>query len=140
MSYNITITDVTNEIVVSEETNEIVVSPTETQLILSTDSITVPGETGPEGPQGDTGLTGPEGPPGTGDGLPGGTAGQVLKKIDNTDYNTVWASDVGSVVYTQDSQPASAVEGDRWFNTLTGQLTTYASGAWQSNVLDGQNF
>lgn len=74
------------------------------------------GETGPQGPKGDTGDTGPIGPAGpqgaTGDtgpvgpqgeigpqgevgpqgpGLPpGGTAGQVVAKIDSTDYNTQW--------------------------------------------------
>ena len=40
------------------------------------------------GPTGDTGATGA-----TGEGVPaGGTTGQVLEKIDGTDYNTQWAT------------------------------------------------
>ncbi|HEY9003339.1 MAG TPA: hypothetical protein VIM89_18430 [Mucilaginibacter sp.] len=47
------------------------------------------GPTGPQGIKGDTGDTGPAGPAGTG--VPtGGTAGQVLAKIDGTDYNDHW--------------------------------------------------
>jgi hypothetical protein len=46
------------------------------------------GATGPAGPQGATGATGPAGP-----GVPtGGTAGQVLSKIDATNYNTQWTT------------------------------------------------
>jgi hypothetical protein len=65
------------------------------------------GATGPQGPQGiqgDTGLTGPQGPQGiqgltgatgatgaTGPGVAaGGTAGQILAKVDGVDYNTTW--------------------------------------------------
>jgi len=45
------------------------------------------GPTGPEGPTGPTGATGPTGP-----GVAaGGTEGQVLLKVDGTDYNTTWA-------------------------------------------------
>lgn len=55
------------------------------------------GETGPQGTQGPIGETGPKGDPGAtgpaGPGVPaGGTAGQVLTKIDGTDYNTEWKS------------------------------------------------
>ncbi len=76
------------------------------------------GATGPEGPQGPTGptgatgaagATGPQGPAGNdgadgadgvnganGQGVPvGGTAGQVLEKIDGTDYNTQWTTPSG---------------------------------------------
>lgn len=62
------------------------------------------GATGPQGPQGiqgiqgETGLTGPMGPAGAdgvdgvdGVGVPiGGTAGQILSKVDATNYNTAW--------------------------------------------------
>lgn len=56
------------------------------------------GEVGPAGPQGDAGpagadgATGPAGADGApGPGVPiGGTAGQVLAKIDATDFNTTW--------------------------------------------------
>jgi hypothetical protein len=62
------------------------------------------GATGPQGPTGLTGATGPEGPQGiqgiqgiqgetgaTGPGVAsGGTSGQILSKIDGTNYNTQW--------------------------------------------------
>ena len=64
------------------------------------------GATGPQGlqgatgPQGPIGLTGPQGPAGTpganGQGVPtGGTTGQVLAKVDGTDYNTQWVTPSG---------------------------------------------
>ena len=54
------------------------------------------GPAGATGPQGDTGPTGPQGA--AGPGVPvGGTIGQVLKKVDGTDYNTHWADEVGGV-------------------------------------------
>lgn len=49
------------------------------------------GATGPAGPTGATGTTGATGA--TGAGVPtGGTAGQVLSKIDGTDFNTQWVA------------------------------------------------
>lgn len=62
---------------------------------------TVPGPQGPQGiqgPQGDPGadstVPGPPGADGAdGQGVPvGGTAGQVLAKIDGTNYNTEWVN------------------------------------------------
>ena len=52
---------------------------------------------GTQGPQGPTGPQGPQGPAGNdGVGVPaGGTTGQVLEKIDGTDYNTQWATPSG---------------------------------------------
>jgi len=61
------------------------------------------GATGPTGPAGATGATGPQGNPGAtgatgptgpaGPGVPsGGTANQVLSKIDGTNYNTQWTT------------------------------------------------
>jgi hypothetical protein len=55
------------------------------------------GATGPQGPQGIQGDVGPVGPTGAtgpaGPGVPvGGTAGQILTKVDNTDYNTTWGA------------------------------------------------
>lgn len=73
-----------------------------------------------------------------------GTTGQVLKKIDGTDYNVEWAEDIdtdtGSITYSQATQPGSTVEGDMWFKTITGQLLTYSEGSWKSMTLDGENF
>lgn len=49
------------------------------------------GETGPTGATGATGATGPQGDPGPG--VPsGGSAGQVVSKVDGTDYNTTWVT------------------------------------------------
>lgn len=55
----------------------------------------IQGETGPQGPQGDQGIQGIQGIQGetgaTGPGVAaGGTAGQILSKVDGTDYNTTW--------------------------------------------------
>ena len=55
------------------------------------------GEQGPQGIQGPIGETGPKGDQGpAGPGVPtGGTAGQVLTKVDGTDYNTEWKDPTG---------------------------------------------
>jgi hypothetical protein len=54
----------------------------------------IQGPQGPQGIKGDTGTAGTNGTNGTnGVGVPvGGTAGQVLSKIDGTDYNTQWTT------------------------------------------------
>lgn len=51
---------------------------------------------GPTGPTGATGAIGPTGPTGpAGPGVPaGGTANQILVKVNSTDYNTQWTSTV----------------------------------------------
>ena len=59
-----------------------------------------PGEPGAPGVQGERGPKGDPGEPGTkgdpGPGVPaGGTAGQVLTKVDGTDYNTEWKDPTG---------------------------------------------
>lgn len=55
------------------------------------------GPTGPAGSAGADGSTGPTGPAGSaGQGVPvGGTAGQILAKVDGTDYNTEWITNTG---------------------------------------------
>lgn len=53
-----------------------------------------PGEKGDTGPQGPAGHDGAQGPAGPGVAA-GGTAGQVLTKVDGTDYNTQWADPPG---------------------------------------------
>ena len=93
------------------------------------------GATGPQGPQGDPGATGSQGPQGnpgptgstgpTGPGVAaGGTTGQVLTKIDATDYNTNWQTPAtggggsGDVV-----GPASSVDNVvPRFDLTTGKL------------------
>ncbi|MEM8596672.1 MAG: hypothetical protein AAGF76_09420 [Pseudomonadota bacterium] len=83
------------------------------------------GPAGPAGPAGPTGATGPEGPQGiqgpagsagaagsvgpAGPGVPtGGVAGQVLSKIDGTEYNTQWVDQSGGGVDTAAVQAIAA--------------------------------
>jgi len=63
----------------------------------------IKGPRGADGPQGPAGATGQQGPAGS-DGAPGpdgvgvpagGSTGQVLSKIDATDYNTAWVNQPG---------------------------------------------
>lgn len=66
------------------------------------------GATGATGSTGATGATGPQGDPG--EGVPaGGTTGQILSKVDNTDYNTQWipAPSGGSLVWASASFDAA---------------------------------
>lgn len=89
------------------------------------------GDTGPigaTGPQGDTGATGPAGADGApGIGIPtGGTAGQVLTKIDGTNYNAEWTTPVmsvngqtGAITLDADDVGALPLAGGE----LTGPLT-----------------
>lgn len=95
------------------------------------------GDTGPAGADGADGATGPAGP-----GVAaGGTAGQILSKVDGTDYNTQWidppsggAPDsllrVNKIVFETDfveSNPLAASSGT--FNPSTmGPFQTYTSG------------
>lgn len=61
----------------------------------------VKGETGAQGPAGANGVDGIDGVDGVdGVGVPnGGTTGQILAKIDNTDYNTQWVNPPSSAVW-----------------------------------------
>ena len=57
-------------------------------LYAKTSGSSTPGPAGPIGPQGLQGVQGP-----AGQGVPtGGTANQVLAKVDGTDYNTAWVT------------------------------------------------
>lgn len=99
------------------------------------------GPEGPQGPQGIQGIPGPEGPQGPpGEGVPaGGDAGQILAKIDGTDYNTEWIDpptggttsgfvwdgaayvlDADQSLYVGPSVPGAPQQGDIWFNTTNG--------------------
>jgi hypothetical protein len=63
---------------------------------------TVPGPEGPEGPPGaDSTVPGPQGEQGeVGPGVAaGGTEGQVLLKVDGTDYNTIWADNAAESTF-----------------------------------------
>lgn len=89
------------------------------------------GDAGPAGATGPTGATGATGPTGaTGAGVPvGGSAGQVLSKVNSTDYNTAWTDSVAGLV-TSDTAPTSPTAGMQWFNSLTGKTYLYFSNAW----------
>lgn len=76
-----------------------------------------------------TPLEGPEGPPGQG--VPaGGTAGQVLAKVDGTDYNTEWA-DPAEVV---DRSTVTAVSSASGVVTLNYALGDYFTLTLTENV------
>lgn len=81
------------------------------------------GEQGPQGIQGEQGIQGPEGPQGIqgekGEGVPaGGTAGQVLTKSSDADYETVWqdiasgGSGFGVTYITDNSSSNPFILGD----------------------------
>jgi hypothetical protein len=75
------------------------------------------GSTGPQGVQGNTGAPGPAGPTGPGVAA-GGTAGQVLTKINATDYNTNWQTPVvppGTII--SDTPPVSPSPGTLWLKS-----------------------
>ena len=101
------------------------------------------GATGPIGPQGNQGLTGP-----AGQGVPvGGTTGQVLAKIDATNYNTQWVTtsftatypnvEVGVLNNTTQTIPASSSTVASFVDivfsgTNTGTLT--GSNTWNGTT------
>jgi hypothetical protein len=69
---------------------------TQTVQIISTDPVVnvIIATVGDKGDKGDQGNPGIQGPPGNG--VPvGGSTGQVLAKINGTDYNTQWVNQTG---------------------------------------------
>lgn len=68
------------------------------------------GDTGDQGPTGATGAKGDKGDKGdAGEGVPeGGTAGQVLKKKSNTDYDTEWGEAASPLTFDTDDFDVSA--------------------------------
>jgi len=97
-------------IVQSEVENQVTLSLVEGSPITTITTSTV----GPQGPQGIQGVAGDAGPAGAdgadGVGVPvGGSTGQVLAKIDGTDYNTEWTT-------------VSGGGGGEW-GTITGTLS-----------------
>lgn len=107
----------------------------------------LPGPQGEAGPQGPAGEQGPAGP-----GVAvGGTAGQVLSKVDGTDFNTVWIDPPSSAppVFARRDQEKTGVHafvgleepGGGWKvyrRTLVNNTLEYATGgsgylsAWAS--------
>ena len=108
------------------------------------------GLTGPAGPQGiqgqtgEQGLTGPSGPQGMqGFGVPqGGTTGQILTKVDGTNYNTQWTTPVmnaggGAILelfatstIPQTNRPFAYGRYTFAFNTV---ITGVSASAWTAN-------
>jgi hypothetical protein len=86
-----------SDIKVVEEKNTVKVNPRDTNVI-SVQEVRNYVEVSASGPQGATGPQGPQGEPGV-SGIPvGGTQGQVLTKVGNTNYTTTWANTVSSVI------------------------------------------
>ena len=96
------------------------------------------GEQGEQGPQGTAGAKGDKGDPGAqgpaGEGVPtGGTAGQVLTKVDGTNYNTQWSTltipsgaqlMTGTKQTIADSEATEATQLVTDFNALLAALRT----------------
>ena len=100
-------------------------------LYAKTSGSSIPGPAGPMGPQGLTGPQGPAGTPGAnGQGVPvGGTTGQVLAKVDATDYNTQWvtpsAGGSGAQVALIATKTTNAQVLSLANETNTGDLVTF---------------
>jgi hypothetical protein len=104
------------------------------------------GATGPMGPQGLTGPQGPAGTPGAnGQGVPvGGATGQVLAKVNGTDYNTQWvtpsAGGSGPVMLvrasanTAQSIPFGSNTAAPTLATCFGSVTTNIGGAYNATT------
>lgn len=93
------------------------------------------GEQGEQGPQGTAGAKGDQGAQGpAGEGVPtGGTAGQVLTKVDGTNYNTQWSTltipsgaqlMTGTKQTIADSEATEATQLVTDFNALLAALRT----------------
>ena len=96
------------------------------------------GEQGEQGPAGTAGAKGDKGDPGAqgpaGEGVPtGGTAGQVLTKVDGTNYNTQWSTltipsgdqlMTGTKSTIADSEATEATQLVTDFNALLAALRT----------------
>lgn len=103
-----------NDIEVSINTTENAISVPSSSAAITVSPTGTPGEkgdTGDTGAQGEQGIQGEKGD--TGEGVPvGGTTGQVLEKIDGTDYNAQWA-DAYSLPIATDSILGGVKVGSR---------------------------
>lgn len=91
--------------------------------------VVVVGMQGPAGPQGPQGATGPQGP--AGQGVPaGGTAGQVLAKADNSDYNVRWVDQAnGEWELVHTGEHFNFFERDGLVAIVTNSAINISSGA-----------
>ncbi|GAB3937026.1 hypothetical protein GCM10028827_40990 [Mucilaginibacter myungsuensis] len=116
------------------------------------------GDQGPAGPKGDTGDTGPQGPQGakgdTGDAGPagangatgagvatGGSTGQVLAKINGTNYNTQWIDPPAGVTKATLAEVNAGADDAKFATALALEGSKYAdqSGAKLSATASGTN-
>lgn len=104
-----------------------------------------PGADGQQGAQGPQGMTGAQGDPGVG--VPvGGTAGQVLAKDTNADYDTTWVNPAGGAVDSVNGQTGVVVLdqddiGDgttykQYSDTEKTKLAGIEAGAEVNNISD----
>lgn len=103
------------------------------------------GDTGPQGIQGIQGETGPQGPqgPAGADGAgvaAGGTAGQVLSKIDATDYNTQWITpSAGTITPQIETVTYSSTPTISWSGVDVARITLTGNAViTNSTAVDGQ--
>ncbi len=75
-------------------TNETTTTSTTTTVVTGGGEKGDTGATGPQGAQGAAGAAGAAGATGPGVAA-GGSAGQILSKVDGTDYNTQWVNNSG---------------------------------------------
>jgi hypothetical protein len=123
---NITTTTETTTVTVTENVVEIELNNAGVQGIPGVKGDT--GNTGPTGPKGDKGDTGD-----TGAGVAsGGTAGQILAKVDGTNFNTTWIDNAAE-------QTLYLVRNNTGTTILKGTLLA-ASGAEPSGRIDVEPF
>jgi len=97
-----------------------------------------PGAQGPTGPSGGAGPVGPTGPTGAqgpaGPGVPaGGSTGQVLGKVDGTDYNTSWQTPSGGA-------GGGPVVAARVYRASALTITPYSLDGFQRVTFDTESF
>lgn len=101
------------------------------------------GTTGPKGDKGDTGDSGPAGANGaTGQGVAaGGSAGQVLAKIDGTNYNTGWINPPAGISNASASELNTGTDDAKFSTALGLENSKYLtqSGAKISATASGTN-
>ena len=96
------------------------------------------GTAGTNGTDGATGATGPQGA--AGQGVPsGGTTGQILSKVDNTNYNTTWTTfptygDMLAATYDPNTVSADAFDQDNMVDGTTNKNYTSTEKTKLSNI------
>ena len=97
------------------------------------------GSEGPTGPQGDTGPAGNDGA--DGQGVPtGGTAGQLLSKIDATDFNTEWVDAPSGGASSGSTITFFQVQDDGVAGQLTTGVSVALTGIWDTPTLTDSDF